>query len=65
MIAVIAPCKECPDRFVGCHTECERYKAFTESCERIRKRRWDLTILDAPGQKKIRNTRRKLNKYHK
>lgn len=23
-----APCKDCPDRFVGCHSGCERYASF-------------------------------------
>ena len=23
-----APCKDCPDRFVGCHSQCEKYIAF-------------------------------------
>lgn len=22
------PCYECPDRYVGCHAKCERYKMF-------------------------------------
>jgi hypothetical protein len=21
----MAPCKDCPDRFVGCHSTCEKY----------------------------------------
>lgn len=25
---MIAPCKDCPDRQIGCHGQCERYKAF-------------------------------------
>ena len=23
-----APCKDCPDRVVGCHSTCERYKEW-------------------------------------
>lgn len=23
-----APCKDCPDRYVGCHSQCEKYQAF-------------------------------------
>lgn len=30
------PCKDCPDRSVRCHAECERYKAFTAEREEIR-----------------------------
>lgn len=24
------PCKDCPDRTVGCHAGCEKYKAFRD-----------------------------------
>ena len=23
-----SPCKDCKDRFVGCHSHCEKYKKF-------------------------------------
>ena len=29
-----APCKDCPDRVVGCHSVCEKYKAFREERDR-------------------------------
>lgn len=25
---MIAPCKDCPDRHIGCHSECEKYLSF-------------------------------------
>ena len=25
---LLAPCKNCPDRYVGCHSQCESYKMF-------------------------------------
>lgn len=25
-----APCKDCPDRVLGCHSVCEKYKQFQE-----------------------------------
>ena len=25
-----APCKDCPDRVLGCHSVCEKYKHFHE-----------------------------------
>lgn len=28
-----APCKKCPHRTIGCHAECERYKAWVEERE--------------------------------
>ena len=31
-----APCKGCVDRFVGCHSGCERYAAFKEQNDKER-----------------------------
>ena len=28
------PCKDCPDREVGCHSTCEKYKAFRAEKDR-------------------------------
>ena len=25
---IVSPCKDCPERFVGCHSSCERYKQY-------------------------------------
>ena len=32
-----APCKNCPDRVVGCHSTCERYAEYAKEREEIRK----------------------------
>ena len=31
-----APCKNCPDRYLGCHDHCEKYREFDEERKRIR-----------------------------
>ena len=31
-----APCKNCADRFVGCHATCEKYKQYTIENERLK-----------------------------
>lgn len=28
-----APCYKCPDRQVGCHSECEKYRAYVKANE--------------------------------
>ena len=30
-----APCKDCPDRYLGCHDHCEKYKEFDAERKRI------------------------------
>lgn len=29
---MIAPCKDCVERFVGCHSACPRYAEFKAGC---------------------------------
>lgn len=31
-----SPCKECPDREIGCHGKCEKYLAWKEENDRRR-----------------------------
>lgn len=33
MIKPIAPCKDCTDRYVGCHVDCEKYNDFVRKNE--------------------------------
>jgi len=30
-----APCKDCSERHVGCHSTCLKYKAFATRCKQI------------------------------
>ena len=42
------PCKDCPDRVVGCHSTCERYLSFMkEQKEMYSQRRKDREIDEA------------------
>ena len=36
---MMSPCKDCPDRFVGCHSKCERYQTYSDKVKGIRERR--------------------------
>lgn len=33
------PCKDCPDRQLGCHGKCPRYATYHEECEKQRQDR--------------------------
>lgn len=35
----IAPCMNCSDRFVGCHSKCERYKAYRKMIDERKKQK--------------------------
>lgn len=36
---MLAPCKGCKDRVLGCHSDCERYLEFSRENERIKEQR--------------------------
>lgn len=33
---VISPCKDCPDRYPGCHGDCEKYADYRAKVDRQR-----------------------------
>lgn len=33
---MIAPCKDCPDRVVGCHGKCEKYQAYRVEVDELK-----------------------------
>lgn len=37
---MMSPCKECPDRFLGCHSTCKRYLTFKESYEHFKEEKY-------------------------
>ena len=36
-----APCKDCPDRYPKCHTECEKYIEFRKNRDEYLKKKKD------------------------
>lgn len=50
------PCKDCKDRAINghvtCHSSCERYGAYAEEREVIRKARQDAKSADSEHQRK-------------
>lgn len=30
-----APCKDCPDRVLGCHSKCERYSEYKKKISQV------------------------------
>lgn len=57
-----SPCKDCPDRVLGCHAECGRYLAYVEALEKIRRIRNGILRMNAPSPLLKRNIRNKLNR---
>lgn len=33
----ISPCKDCPDRYPGCHDSCEKYKCWKDELAAVKK----------------------------
>jgi len=59
---VKCPCKGCPDRVIGCHSECGRYIAYVEAIERVRQVRLGILRLYSPTPRMEKNIRNKLNR---
>jgi hypothetical protein len=55
-----APCMNCPDREIGCHGHCERYKEFRAGREKEYALRHEQYVLDIPSADLRRKSRRKL-----
>ena len=32
------PCKDCPDRYPGCHSKCERYKSWKKEWDELKEK---------------------------
>lgn len=58
------PCKECADRFIGCHGKCEKYKTWRAEYDEINKKR-NLNILLDRHFKETKSRRNRVNKYAK
>jgi hypothetical protein len=39
------PCKDCSDRQLGCHGQCERYQAFRAKKEREAQKRAEMSVI--------------------
>lgn len=58
-----APCKDCPDRYLGCHSECERYADFCRELERIRAARKEGSELNAYQSEAYRRLLKRKRNY--
>ena len=52
---IIAPCKDCPDRCLYCHSHCEKYAEYKERCtERLKNVRAENNIRGMAIERQIR-----------
>lgn len=63
------PCKGCEDRWVGCHSLCQRYQTFKHNIDKknkeIREKKeqiWRQTDTKIKGINRVRNTRNRKSK---
>ena len=59
----IAPCKDCPERQVGCHSKCRKYADWSEQMKKNRIEitntyRADREVEDYTVKEKLKNKRR-------
>lgn len=58
----VAPCKGCEKRHVGCHSECEAYKAYRTEQDKIVEIRQSVSRAKWPGEGVKKMQRIKLNR---
>lgn len=58
-----APCKDCTERAAGCHSNCEKYIAFTEELKKARQNKeMQRIIKDYSPNKKARVRKYEIHK---
>lgn len=55
-----APCKNCEDRNVGCHSKCEKYLAYAEYQKGVRQRRFAAGQIDTAIINNVYKTKRRI-----
>ena len=58
-----APCKDCPDRFVGCHSVCVEYAKFKAQAEKIREEKNKEYVIQGYAVNSVRNMKQHRAKY--
>lgn len=59
---MMSPCKGCGDREIGCHSKCEKYKAFKEPFIKAQQDRLKLSEVTSINVTAARKTARKWRK---
>lgn len=62
MMIRMTPCKDCQDRFVGCHSQCDKYSAFRKQVDMINHNRKVDSSINRFKIKATIDTNRKLGK---
>ena len=60
MAMPVGPCKDCEERHLGCHSDCERYKAYREEWERITAEIWKAKKAEALTEGYVITMKRKI-----
>ncbi len=59
-----SPCNGCPDRKVGCHGRCDRYRVYDRDRQMIRRHRL-LAHQGRPDKQRLSNFIKESNKHYK
>lgn len=49
-----APCMNCQDRVLGCHSQCERYKGFRAELDEINRKRREDDLRASASHRRVR-----------
>lgn len=54
-----APCKDCEDRYVGCHSDCDKYSEYVRYKEKLKQKEREENINTSSGWGYIPRKKRK------
>ena len=60
-----APCMNCKNKYIGCHSNCEDYAEFKDNVEELKAKRRKRVYLDAMINDHEKDIRRKLKRNKK
>ena len=63
-----SPCKDCLERKIGCHSECEKYNEYTERCNNERQKvynayRTERLLEKSEIEGRVKTLKRRNHKY--
>lgn len=61
-MSISNPCKDCEDRELGCHSQCDKYSEFKSKIEEIKEERIKQNFIDDYRITRVERTNKKMKK---
>ena len=61
-VGISAPCKDCPDRHMACHSSCQKYISYREQMEGVSRNKSKLNLIEDDFRYRFSRMRNKNNR---